>query len=51
MRLTTFGQGDGPIFLDVFCMGNESSMAECQHQSIASHTCSRYAAGVVCPGK
>jgi len=48
----TFGQGDGPIFLDsVECTGDESSLAECQHQGVASHDCSHSEdAGVVCPG-
>ena len=49
----TFGRGDGPIFLDsVVCMGDESSLAECQHQGVASHDCSHSEdAGVVCPGE
>ena len=49
----TFGRGDGPIFLDsVVCTGDESSLAECQHQGVASHDCSHSEdAGVVCPGE
>jgi len=48
----TFGQGDGPIFLDnVACIGNESKLAECQHLGIASHNCTHTKdAAVVCPG-
>jgi len=49
----TFGQGDGPIFLDnVACIGNESKLAECQHLGIASHNCTHTKdAAVVCPGE
>ena len=52
LRYATFGEGGGPIFLDnVFCMGNETRLADCQHQGLASHNCLHYEdAGVVCPG-
>ena len=50
MRCTAFGQGVGPIYLDnVFCIGNESRLADCQHQGIANHNCHHSEdAGVVC---
>ena len=53
LHYATFGQGDGAIFLDnVYCIGNETRLADCQHQGIASHDCSHYEdAGVVCPGE
>ena len=53
LRYATFGQGSGPIFLDnVFCMGRETRLAECQHRGIGSHNCHHYEdAGVVCPGE
>ena len=38
-----FGRGDGPIFLDsVICLGNESILAECQHQGIGAHDCTHF---------
>ena len=53
MNWARFGQVYAPIHLDeVTCMGNESRLAECQHQGIASHDCSHYEdAGVVCSGE
>ena len=50
---TTFGQGIGPIYLDgVTCIGNETSLAECEHQGVSSHDCSySLDAGVICPGE
>ena len=53
LRYATFGQGDGPIFLDdVLCTGSETKLADCQHQGIASHDCTHSEdAGVMCPGK
>ena len=48
-----FGQGDRPIYLDnVACIGNESRLAECQHQGNASHDCTHFEdAGVICQGE
>ena len=53
MHSARFGQGIGPIYLDnVFCMGNETTLTDCQHQGIASHNCLHYEdAGVVCSGE
>ena len=50
---TTVRQGIGHIFLDnVICTGNESRLADCLHQGIASHDCSHSEdAGVVCSGE
>ena len=50
---TTVGRGIGPIYLDdVLCTGNETRLAECRHQGVASHDCSHSEdAGVICPGE
>ena len=50
---TTFGQGIGPIYLDeVTCIGNETRLAECEHQGVSSHDCYHSSdAGVICPGE
>ena len=50
VRCAAFGRGVGPIHLDsVFCMGNESRLADCQHLDTTNYYCSHYQdAGVVC---
>lgn len=46
-----FGRGQGSIhFDDVACVGNEKSLADCQHET--SHNCNHNEdAGVVCIGE
>ena len=36
-----FGSGSGPIlFSEVACVGNESTITECDHRSTGGHNCS-----------
>ena len=48
--LSEFGSGNGNFLLDeVNCIGNETSLEECQHEPWRKHDCRTYeAAGVVC---
>ncbi|XP_078140671.1 scavenger receptor cysteine-rich domain-containing protein DMBT1-like [Centroberyx gerrardi] len=47
-----FGRGEGPIWLEnVDCTGAESTLRECRHAGLGSHTCFHSEdAGVVCEG-
>ena len=48
-----FGSGSGPIvFSEVSCVGNESTITECDHRSTGGHNCShKEDVGVVCEGQ
>ena len=48
-----FGSGSGPIlFSELSCVGNESTITECDHRSTGGHNCSHSQdAGVVCEGQ
>lgn len=38
-----YGRGSGPIWLDnVICVGNETSIDDCVHQSWGSHNCGHW---------
>ena len=45
-----FGLGTGPILLDnLNCVGNESSIINCDHLGIGKHNCIHYEdAGLIC---
>ena len=48
-----FSSGSGPIlFSEVACVGNESTITECDHHSTGGHNCSHNQdVGVVCEGQ
>ena len=48
-----FGSGSGPIlFSQLSCVGNESTITECDHHSTGGHNCSHSKdVGVVCEGQ
>ena len=48
-----FGSGSGPIlFSDLSCVGNESTITECDHLSTGGHNCNHSQdVGVVCEGQ
>ena len=49
-RDASFGQGNGPIWLDdINCVGMEISISDCHHSGWGVHNCGHYSdAGVVC---
>ena len=48
-----FGSGSGPIlFSELSCVGNESTITECDHHSTGGHNCSHSQdVGAVCEGQ
>ena len=50
VRNAALGQGTGQIWLDdVQCVGNETSISQCNHLGLGVHNCGHYKdAGVVC---
>ncbi|XP_032297005.1 deleted in malignant brain tumors 1 protein-like isoform X3 [Coturnix japonica] len=52
VRLSSFGQGSGPIWLEgVRCLGTEATLTECPVKPRGLHSCSHLEdAGVVCSG-
>ena len=49
-RDASFGQGNGPIWLDdMNCVGMEISISDCHHSGWGDHNCGHYDdAGVIC---
>ena len=52
VRRSMYGNGTVPFLLDdIVCIGNESSLLECQHSELRMHNCeSSETAGVICGG-